>query len=63
MRPPRNTNTIIFYKDDFNPQAGDKGSVVENLHIDIMAQSKIKPGGSLAVKLGLDRSRRPPRRS
>ena len=51
------------YKDDFNPQAGDKGSVVENLHIDIMAQSKIKPGGSLAVKLGLDRSRRPPRRS
>ena len=55
MRPPGDNNHNILYRDDFNPQAGDEGSVVENLQSDIMAQSKIRPGGSLAVKLGLDK--------
>ena len=55
MRPPGDTNNNILYRDDFNPQAGDEGSVVKNLQSDITAQSKIPPGDSLAIKLGLDK--------
>ena len=59
MRPPGDTKKNILYRDDFDPVARDEGSVVENLHSDIMAQSNIQPGGSLAVTLGLDKIKPP----
>ena len=59
MRPPGDTKKNILYRDNFTPLARDEGLVVENLHSDIMAQSNIQPGGSLAVTLGLDKIKPP----
>ena len=42
----------ILYREDLHPDAVDNGSLAENLHADIMVQSKLPPGGQLGVLVG-----------
>jgi hypothetical protein len=52
-RPADGGSDQVLYREDLNPMAVDHGSLAKNLEADIMQQTAIKPGGALAVKLGI----------
>ena len=50
----------ILYREDLHSNAVDNGSLAENLHADIMGQSKLQTGGQLGIKLGFKSTNNPP---